>query len=126
MKFEILKKNTKMILLVLVILVSTKQNLLSQTPSTEDSVCFSHSEANVIAKDYAKLHYLDSILHRKDSIILNYTRLDGVRVDRINYYTIQVDNITKENTKLLKRSKRNLKLGGFIGLLIGLSTQLLF
>jgi hypothetical protein len=31
-----------------------------------------------------------------------------------------------ENKKLLKRSKRNLRFGGFVGLLIGLATQLLF
>jgi len=107
-------------------LLLQSQKLCSQTVLKEDSLCFSLSESKIILKDLARLDYLDSTIVRKDSIIYNYVRLDSVRVDRINDYVIHNTELINENKKLLKRSKRNLRLGSLFGLIAGLFTQLLF
>jgi len=102
-------------------------NTFSQTGTTnaKDSICFSIPRAQQIAIDLSKLDYLKGAIVLKDSTIEAYKRIDTLRTHRINEYALEVQEYTKQNKKLLKRSKRNIKIGGLIGLLIGLATHLI-
>ena len=102
------------------------QKVCSQNISKKDSLCFSLEESKIILKDLARLQYLDSIVVRKDAMIVNYVSLDSVRVNRINDYVIHNTELINENNKLTKRVKRKFKFGLFIGLLSGLLTQMIF
>ena len=70
--------------------------------------------------DLVRLDYLDSVEIRKDSMISNYIKLDSLRVDRINQYDLQVDELTKDRNKAKKRLKgaRKLSFGLALGVLI--------
>jgi len=101
-------------------------SICSQTVIESDSAKIHVETLRLINLDLARLDYLDSTMIRKDSMIVNYARLDSLRIDRIEDYSIEVQELTDDNKKLSKRSKRNFKAGGLLGLLLGLATQLLF
>ena len=115
-----LKKLITTIVLILVILLSAKLTAFSQRSLTNDSICFTKSEATIILTDLAKLKQLKKSDVAKDSIIFNYVQLDSLRVDRINEYNLEVNELTKESNKRLKRLKTNRKLffvAGFVAIL---------
>ena len=103
-------------------LISTNSYILSQT----DTVKIHVETLRKINLDLARLDYLDSAILRKQYTIENLYQLDSLRLDRIQDYQIEVQELTTHNTKLLKRSKNRFRLGALGGLILGLMTQLLF
>ena len=101
-------------------LISTNLEIYSQDTLRKDSLCFTLEESKIILKDLARLKYLDSTVVRLDTIIYNYVQLDSLRVDRIEDYTIEVKELTKDKNKALKKLRRNRKLffvAGFVAIL---------
>jgi len=113
-----------------IMLQMSKSIVYSQPISTDSSrfaicdtlKCFTYSEARKIITDLRQLPIKDSIINRLDSVIL----IDGLVIDshekRINQ---QHKQLFKKDLKIVKL-KSNRKLFVIFGILLGLSTQLIF
>ena len=107
------------------LLVTTKSTAFSQ--ATSDSIkCFTYSQARKIITDLRQLPIKDSIIKKQDSMMFNYISIDSIRVDRINDYSIKVRELTDQNNKCLKSKSRKSKLFFIFGILLGISTNLIF
>ena len=122
MKLKDLKTKLFLIVLLFIMLLTTKSTVYSQTILNDSLKCFTYEQARQIITDLRQLPIKDSIIHRLNSVV----KIDSAI---INNHEIVIEKQGRElidkRVKIL-RMKKNRKVLIIFGAILGVSTQLLF
>lgn len=122
MKSKDSKTKLFLIVLLFIMLLTTKSTVYSQTILNDSLKCFTYEQARQIITDLRQLPIKDSIIHRLNSVV----KIDSAIIES---HEIVIEKQGRElidkRVKIL-RMKKNRKLLIIFGAILGVSTQLLF